>query len=111
MTSQNPLGQAEGSWILRCQCKHRHKDHDPPHSCLQQVQLQLCHVPQSMGLQLQSRMEPDKQVMVKKEVPTVQGLLAGASLSDHAVLSELLNAEAGLDVTDWTSSTCRGNAA
>jgi hypothetical protein len=38
------------------------------------------------------------QVMVNKEVPTVEGLLASATLSDNTVLSELLNAEAGLDV-------------
>lgn len=27
---------AEGAWILRCQCKHKHTDHDPaagPHKC------------------------------------------------------------------------------
>lgn len=29
LTSQNPVDQAEGSWILRYQCKHRHTDHDP----------------------------------------------------------------------------------
>ena len=31
-------------------------------------------------------------------MPTVEGLLAIATLSDNTVLSELLNAEAGLDV-------------
>lgn len=38
------------------------------------------------------------QVVVNKEVPTIEGLLASAGLSDNTVLSELLHAEAGLAV-------------
>lgn len=50
------------------------------------------------------------QVMVNKEVPTVEGLLASARLSDNTALSELLNAEAGLDV-NRPDLINRGNAA
>lgn len=50
------------------------------------------------------------QVIVNKEVPTVEGLLASARLSDNTVLSELLNAEAGLDI-NIPDLINRGNAA
>lgn len=50
------------------------------------------------------------QVMINKEVPTVEGLLASATLSDYTVLSELLNAEAGLHV-NRPDLINRGNAA
>jgi len=49
------------------------------------------------------------QVMVNKEVPTVEGLLASARMSDNTVLSELLHAEAGLDV-NRSDLINRGNA-
>ena len=52
------------------------------------------------------------QMMVDKEVPTLEGLLAGTRLSDNTVLSELLNAEAGLDVdVNRPDLINRGNAA
>ncbi len=47
---------------------------------------------------------------VNKEVPTVEGLLVSATLSDNTVLSELLNADAGLDV-NRPDLINRGNAA
>ena len=50
------------------------------------------------------------QVVVNKEVPTIEGLLASAGLSDNTVLSELLHAEAGLAV-NRPDLINRGNAA
>lgn len=50
------------------------------------------------------------QVMVTKEIPTVEGLLAGTKLSDENILAELLHPEAGLDVNPWDLIN-RGNAA
>ncbi len=47
---------------------------------------------------------------VNKEVPTVEGLLVSATLSDNTVLSELLNADAGLDI-NRPDLINRGNAA
>ncbi|DBA81374.1 TPA: hypothetical protein ACH3X2_006973 [Trebouxia sp. C0005] len=89
---------AEGSWILRCRCKHRHTDHDPvTHACSKSsCNCATFHSPWVCNCN--HAWSHHKQVMVNKQVPTVEGLLASARLSDDSVLSELLNAEAGLDV-------------
>ena len=41
------------------------------------------------------------QVVVKKEVPTLEAMVANAHLSDETVLSEIVNPEAGTEVNRW----------
>lgn len=101
---------AEGSWILRCRCKHRHTDHDPhTHACSKSscVCSMFCS---PWVCNCNHAWSHHKQVMVTKQVPTVEGLLAGTKLSDANVLAELLHPEAGLDVNRWDLIN-RGNAA
>ena len=50
------------------------------------------------------------QVLVKKEVPTLEAMLANAHLSDETVLSEIANPEAGIEVNRWDLIQ-RGNGA
>eukprot|EP00873_Tetraselmis_striata_P009328 jgi/Tetstr1/429592/TSEL_019491.t2 len=49
---------AEGSWVLRCSCKHRHTDHD-------------------------ARTHKHKQVILDREVLTLEGMMAACTVEEN----------------------------
>mmetsp|Transcript_46584 Transcript_46584/g.117939 ORF Transcript_46584/g.117939 Transcript_46584/m.117939 type:complete len:149 (+) Transcript_46584:147-593(+) len=74
---------AEGSWVLRCRCKHRHTDHDarthkctkPNCACHEFHSPWVCNCNHPWGRH--------KQVILDREVLTLEGMMAACTVEEN----------------------------
>mmetsp|Transcript_11708 Transcript_11708/g.19878 ORF Transcript_11708/g.19878 Transcript_11708/m.19878 type:complete len:221 (+) Transcript_11708:201-863(+) len=89
---------AEGAWILRCRCKHKHVEHDPvTHACTKPT----CECSKFSSPWVCNCNHPwtsHSQAVVQKEVRTIAGMMMG---SDEGGLASDVNRWDELKRGDW----------
>mmetsp|Transcript_43553 Transcript_43553/g.130613 ORF Transcript_43553/g.130613 Transcript_43553/m.130613 type:complete len:229 (-) Transcript_43553:57-743(-) len=73
---------AEGAWILRCSCKHKHVEHDPKTHACNKAGCKCGKFNSPWVCNCDHPWAAHKQILREKEVLTLQGLMAGASLQE-----------------------------